>query len=211
MQKAVDVLQLRHALRIQVETRDAVQIMAVGEPLPERNHPIVESVPCGVIARLVAGIILLDKVGRRGHARAGSIFRMRSRADTHISFSSGVPMVIRTQDGSPKDLSGRTMTPSRKSDSNRSRAWDSEANGIIKKLASDGSGAKPKRRKAAVIRRNSRAFISRDLAMNSRSSKAAMAAAEAALEGSKGSLTFSSMPIRSWCAKPYPTRNPASP
>src|SRR6516162_2223485 len=179
MQKAVDVLQLRHALRIQVETRDAVQIMAVGEPLPERNHPIVESVPCGVIARLVAGIILLDKVGRRGHARAGSIFRMRSRADTHISFSSGVPMVIRTQDGSPKDLSGRTMTPSRKSDSNRSSARACDSSATIKKFASEGIGARPKRPIPSVNCRRPFAFVSSEWRTNSRSSRAAMAALEA--------------------------------
>ena len=54
-------------------------------------------------------------------------------------------------------------------------------------------------------------FIANVDAKYSESSRAAIAAACAGIEGSNGSLTFNKLPMRSSCPNPYPTLNPANP
>src|SRR6516162_2197022 len=153
------MIEARNSFGIQLKARQAIQIAMVGITLPERDHAAIERLPGLVIAASVSRIALFDEVARRRYARANSVFKMRWSADTHMSFSSGVPIVIRMHDGSPKDFKGRTMTPSRKSMWKNSSACAGDANGTVRKFASVGSGCKPRPRSSAVSCRTPFALI----------------------------------------------------
>src|ERR1700676_1589386 len=127
----------------------------------------------------------------------------------NASFSCAVPTDTRIASGKPIPPRGRTITPPRSRTSEKSLAMAPSSTKI--KLASLGTGCRPRSRSALCSRRRSAALVSRERFTCASSSSAAMAAACARPEVLNGVRSLFMAATSPEVAVAYPMRSPARP